>query len=106
MSERKWYDVTFNGITFKCRVLDMYTEAEINERRKTCGLYDCYERPSARKIFIWENWKRWFRDMGSYDVWIRSYNCQTFTIGGTFEVHGNKFYAVITPTTQKLYKYE
>lgn len=68
-------------------------------------LYDCYERPSARKQAIWDEWNRWFRiDMESGRYGVRSYNCSFFTITGVVEWEGKFYFLDITASHNRAYE--
>ena len=103
---KKWIVAEVGCIDFEVNMVDYLTSYEVGKRRKTRGLYDCYSRPSDTKIEIWEQWKRWFFDMDSYDVWVESYNTNFFTIAGTIEWKGGKYFIYITPAHNRMWKYE
>lgn len=68
------------------------------------SIYTAYDRPSARKVDIWEQWKRWFNGVNgnNKDIWICSRNSNFFSIGFKFKHNGVSVRGKITPSTQKV----
>lgn len=60
------------------------------------SLYDVYDSPSECKIKAWNGWCEWFKKMNSNNFGVYSYNKYYFTIGGTVEFLGGKFYVYIS----------
>lgn len=65
-------------------------------------IYDCYTRPSTRKMYIWEYWNNWFIDQEAWLYGVKSYNSNIFTITGMINHKGTLYYVVITPTRQEV----
>lgn len=87
-----------NGINFE--VVNLKTD---NRQGKTNNIYEYYEKPSDRKLKIWEDWEKFFKDMEkagmSVEWWIESYNVRIFTINAVVKVsEGLTWYFRITPT--------
>lgn len=72
--------------------------------KKYEGITEAYNRPSIRKINIWEYWKRWYNetDIISGEIWIcsRNHNCFSITFTGFW--NGHKIYGYITKTYNKV----
>lgn len=70
-------------------------------------LFDCYTRPSARKIGIWKSWVQWFDKYVDYEqIGVRSYNANFFTIDaiGYVPQLNDCYYFYITSTRHELIK--
>ena len=65
-------------------------------------IYDAYDRPSVYKVEIWEYWRKFgLKDDERYHIglpFIRSRNCQTFTVTmNAYDIDG-KFIGVMVIT--------
>lgn len=63
-------------------------------------LYDCYDRPSGRKAYIYDYYERLLRDNADrvecYGV--ASYNSMIITLEAIIEKEGKRYYIYITPS--------
>ena len=63
-------------------------------------LYDCYDRPSGRKAYIYDYYERLLRDNADrvecYGV--ASYNTMIITLEAIIEKEGKRYYIYITPS--------
>lgn len=66
-----------------------------NMKYKT--LYDCYDRPSATKQQIYDDWLNWLPNKDDI-MYIRSYNTNFFTLWADVEWEGKEYYLEIYPT--------
>ena len=64
-------------------------------------IYKAYDKPSSRKVAIWEWWKRWCEQQ-NFTIWISSRNSQIFTIGFSGFVGDKNIFGYITPTQNKV----
>ena len=69
------------------------------------SLYDCYCRPSQRKVAIFEEWKNdfyteRFNNGGilDFNMWVSSYNSNIFTLAGNFRTEQHNYNFKITPS--------
>ncbi len=69
-------------------------------------LRDCYNRPSDTKKSIMQSWWDWANTIpGTVTMWVHSYNCNFFTIGGEMRDIENRHYAfLITRTRQEIWR--
>ena len=70
------------------------------------GLYDCYDRPSEAKQYIYDKWYEWYRnDPRLTEFGVTSYNTFGFTLGCVFQDDetGERGYIRITPTYNTIY---
>ena len=93
---KKWNIGTINDETFEINTVDKVTYKPVTRR----DIWDCYERPSARKENIFKGWADWFLTANSYDFRVASYNCMIFTIEGyIIDTETNiEYYVYITPS--------
>ena len=68
-------------------------------------LKDCYTRPSTRKKAIYDGWWEWLSLLPGYgEMWIVSYNCCFFTIGGELWIDEKHYAFYITYTRQEIWE--
>ena len=63
-------------------------------------LYQCYDRPSGRKVYIYDYYERLLRDNADrvecYGV--ASYNTMIITLEAVIQKEGKRYYIYITPS--------
>ena len=71
-------------------------------------LYQCYERPSDSKIYIYNKYDKMLYDNceSVEDYGVKSYNTFTVNLHAIIRINGEDFYAVITPSYNRLYRIE
>ena len=64
------------------------------------GLYDCYNRPSGRKAYIFDYYRRLLENNADRVIryGIGSYNCNIITLEADIIKDGIKYYVYITPS--------
>ena len=68
-------------------------------------IHEAYGRPSATKIHIWQNWKRFFEDeLNTFDFGVATHNSWMFTITANFEIDEKWYFAEITPSHNRVYE--
>lgn len=89
------------GVVFELSNKPVVNIHRINNR----NLHDCYSKPSATKISIYNYWSDYFiNKLNTYDFGILGYNSMIFSIEAMFVYEGVRYYAKITPTHNYLYK--
>lgn len=84
-----------NNVTYEVlRPVNMET---VRQTKHYNSIYHAYNRPSATKVSIWEQWLRRFREFDFSNVWVRSRNGFCFTIGAYVEHEGKRYFISITP---------
>lgn len=95
--------VRIGGVEFTVIGEQSYTTKYASQK----DLFDCYTRPSVRKIGIWKSWVQWFDKYVDYEqIGVRSYNLHFFTIdaiGYVPQLNGI-YYFYITSTRYELIK--
>ena len=101
----------------KKEILDLYGETFVVQKEgyvplcRSNSIYTAYNKPSARKVYIWKYWEEWkyqvLRDGNDISMWISSYNCNFFTIGGVITTPTNEiWYFYITATRQEVWRFK
>ena len=67
-------------------------------------IWDCYDRPSSKKIAIYEAWLRYADSIDAQGFKVSSYNCNFFSLKFEFRYEGIKYHAYITYAHNYLYK--
>ena len=95
-------NITVNGKTFS---VHKSKYANVNNLGYYAGrtLYDCYERPSATKVSIYNDWLKWASDNNVYHFGVSSYNAHTFTLQGLLEYEGKTFLLSISASANKAF---
>ena len=64
------------------------------------GLYDCYDRPSGRKAYIYDYYERLLRDNADRveRYGVASYNTNIITLEADIIKDGKRYYIYITPS--------
>lgn len=64
------------------------------------GLYDCYDRPSGRKAYIYDYYERLLRDNADRveRYGVASYNTMIITLEAIIQKDGKRYYIYITPS--------
>ena len=64
------------------------------------GLYDCYDRPSGRKAYIYDYYERLLRDNADRveRYGVASYNTMIITLEADIIKDGKRYYIYITPS--------
>lgn len=78
-----------------------YTNPNILAYYEGRTLTDCYTKPSATKISIYNEWLHWAVENGITHFGVRSYNTNIFTLQGLATVDGVDYVLNITPTSNK-----
>lgn len=95
--------ITINGVTFELGKDITPTDADANISRLK-ALYECYARPSDTKESIYDYWCKWFDKFIISIYGVSSYNCNFFTMTGTFVYNNVNYVAVITRSHNRLYR--
>lgn len=66
-------------------------------------LTDCYTKPSATKISIYNEWLHWAVDNNITHFGLSSYNSNVFSLQGLATVDGVDYVLIITPSSNKAY---
>lgn len=78
-------NMVINGVTFEVKKSVSYGDfckSNLSPRR---NLFDCYNRPSQRKVNIWSEWCEWSCDTeGASFPTVSSYNVHRFTVEMTY----------------------
>ena len=91
--------VTVNGINFEV----MNTKTNPYSWGKS-DIYELYQRPSAIKVAIWEDWLNFFRNLGYIDTIRVHGNCMMFSIvADIVSKDGNRYNFYITKAHNKVY---
>ena len=96
-------------------IVDLYgeqftvTKGNTKPYYRTESIYTAYDKPSVRKMVIWEYWQEWLyevaRDNNRCEMYVSSFNAQFFSIGGTIESPLGDIWAFyITATRQELWR--
>ena len=94
--------ITINGVDFQ--VIRSKTASTLYlSRYAGRTVYDCYERPSYSKTYIYNNWLEWATNAGVEDFGVRGYNGFQFTLQGKIVIDGNTYVLYITKTSNKAY---
>lgn len=94
-------------IKIGCESFILNENKEFFPYKKSITLFDCYAKPSKRKIEIFDYWKIWFlKNSEFYDdfISIASYNKYTFTLFGVITINGSRYDFLITKTRKEIYK--
>lgn len=67
-------------------------------------IWDCYNRPSATKVSIYEKWLHYASEVGAYGFTVSSSNRHVFTLDFQFKYNNVNYHAHITPAHNYLYK--
>lgn len=67
-------------------------------------IWDCYARPSSKKIAIYEDWLRYAISVNAQAFTVSSYNRFFFTLQIVFRYEGIKYLAYITYAHNYLYR--
>ena len=68
-------------------------------------LEDCYIKPSSRKKAIYDSWWEWACTIpGDVSIWVHSFNCHFFTLGGEIWNDTGHWAFYITYTRQEIWK--
>lgn len=99
---KRWNYILLNGIGFE---LDMKNPATYETIGGYGDISEAYERPSERKIGIYNNWWFWFRQNNG-NCAVASKNCNFFTISGyvTDSETGKLYNCYITPSHNYCYE--
>ena len=64
------------------------------------GLYDCYDRPSGRKVYIYDYYEKLLRDNADRveRYGVASYNTMIITLEADIIKDGKRYYIYITPS--------
>ena len=122
---KKIQDMEINWEWFQVRELTARESANrldaYNPRYDHVNIYDAYQKPSAAKVSVWNEWVSWANDVNTFDgtyevhdLRIGSAGCFTFTVLATireFDVDeiGNRlpvatYLMVVTKYHNYLYK--
>ena len=96
---------SINGVTFQVYHVEGNIEQMASDViRRSKRLHDCYDRPSARKLIIYNEWMKWGRGVENlYTFDIDTYNTNIFTLSGVIENDDSIEVIHITPTKHILY---
>ena len=102
MSKKRWNYILLNGIGFE---LDMKNPATYETVGDYGDIREAYNRPSDRKMRIYDDWWFWFRQNNG-NCAVASYNCNFFTICGyvTDNQTGKRYNCYITPAHNYCYE--
>ena len=103
--------VEINGVNFELSD-EINFRCHVNSRNYHFpALYNCYEKPSYRKVSIYEEWFKWFEATKQNEEWqykatfgVRSYNTNVFTLGITLVYEQVWYYLEIFPTRNVAHK--
>lgn len=97
---KKGTQLNINGQSFICK-------GSIKDSQITRGkeLYNCYDRPSATKAYIFNAWRDWASELNGW-LDVDSYNCMMFTLKGEIDIENVRYYVYITKTRQEIYNIE
>ena len=100
MTKKKRY--TIENETFTIENKTVSNKARVDFK----SLDMCYDRPSAIKQSIYDDWYNWFNTYGVKYMGhgIISHNCMQFTYAGYVSINGELYLAVITKCYNRLYK--
>ena len=91
---KRWKNILLNGIPFE---LDLKYPSHNKKVGYHGDIEEAYERPSSRKIAIYNEWWHWFKQHNGA-CGVSSKNCNFFTISGYVEDENGKLYhCYITP---------
>lgn len=97
MIKQKYVEI--NGETFELMsggVRLIYEWQKVfTAEHKYNDIYAAYAKPSARKVAIWKEWKRWADDMPCR-IWVESKSCNFFTICGFTEWKNKRYWLRVT----------
>lgn len=97
MKKQKYVSINHNWFTLKTGS----TAPNDNNR----SLFDCYDRPSNKKIEIWFGWKEELENtFENVKTWVHSYNKNVFTIGFTGYYQGVNYTGIIYPTHHEIWE--
>ena len=106
---RKWFQVIELTARESSNAIDAY-----NHRSTYKDIYDAYQRPSAAKVSIWNEWVSWWRDVNifndTYEVHnlrIGSASCFMFTVCAIvreFDVDENGNYLAVATYIMRVTK--
>lgn len=101
--------VEINGMIFEVRKSRMHPITPIIGCN-IAEIYDAYDRPSAIKIKIWNDWCMWCTDINNLaniqcGIQIESHNCFSFTINGSLRVDNKVYELYITKNHNILFKH-
>ena len=83
----------------------VFTVKQSNSWIPSCKgqLEDCYSTPSSMKKAIYDSWYEWACNIQG-SIWVHSFNCCFFTIGGEIWVDKVHWAFYITHTRQEIWK--
>ena len=97
MSKQKYIEI--NGVEFELVKGSIDTVGEwqkvFSRSHRYDNIFKAYNKPSARKVAIWNGWKEW-ADAMPCKLWIESRSCNFFTIGGFTEWNNKRYWLRIT----------
>lgn len=81
--EREWFQMETLTASQSAKAI-----VAANDHRYTyADIYDAYQKPSEAKVYIWNEWVQWARDVNTFDdtyevhdLRISSANCFMFTV--------------------------
>lgn len=99
--------IELNNKTFEVKKV----KGEFHPMREVRFLADCYAKPSAIKIIIWNEWFNWYQSVEDtkyqiINISIHSYNTNMFTIRmDVYDTKTSEFigYLYITKTRQEFW---
>ena len=94
--------IEINGVTFELQNKEITLPiVELHPHRT---IWDCYRRPSSRKVSIYEKWLHYSSELCAYGFKVSSCNSHVFTLEFQFKYNGVKYHAHITQAHNYLYK--
>ena len=103
--------ITINGVDFELQKEALLVPATSGAFPSMSDLYDCYRKPSLRKVRIWQSWIDWANELlkQGYGVAmeISSATCHFFSINGFLvDTNGAEWNIKITYAHARIWKVE
>ena len=98
--------IIFNGEAFEVISSDMLYDdiCEALERHRYPSLYKAYEKPSEKKVEIFNDWVEWSKGVNIVKpIEIIARNANTFTLGAVIEKNGVFLALCITKAHNRAY---
>lgn len=93
--------IKINGVSFELQ--NNVIKLPLVERYPHRTIWDCYDRPSAKKVAIYEEWLSYANSIDAQGFTVSSYNCNFFSLTFEFRYEGVKYHANITYAHNYLY---
>lgn len=100
--------LTINSVEFELFKADAGASVNFHGTGATYDeIESVYDRPSKIKVGIWHSWRDWCYELNENgnpcELWIASYNCMAFSIGGKVQYDGHVYELWITKCHNRAY---